>query len=156
MEIVFFDREDNVEEIYQVASFGSRLAARLIDVFIIFLPSIFIPLIPSWLYWALQQSGKNQATVGQKAMGIRVIAEDGGDVDFGRATGRFFGNFLNLLTFGVGFFMHFMNDEGQCLHDKVSGCIVVNDNPRIVYLEEEEKLDIEISRVEQFRYRGDM
>ncbi len=115
--------EDTVT--YELANFGERLGARLIDVLIIFIPNSIIPIVPGWLYWALQQSGNQQATVGQKALGIRVISVNGNSVNFGQATGRFFGNFLNVFTFFVGYFMFFFNNKNQCLHDYLSGCLVV-------------------------------
>ena len=119
----------NAEEIvtYELASFGPRLAARILDSVIIFIPNSIIPIIPAWLYWSLQQSGNDQATVGQKAFKIKVIDINGGKVGFGQATGRFFGNFLNILTFFIGYFMFFFTDKNQCLHDLVANCVVVNE-----------------------------
>lgn len=110
---------------YQLASFGDRLGARIIDALIIFIPNSFVPVIAGWLYWSLQQSGNQQATVGQKAMGIRVISLDGSPVNFGQATGRYFGNFLNIFSFFIGYIMFFFNSKNQCLHDYLSGCLVV-------------------------------
>lgn len=115
------------EIVYELAPFGSRLVGRIIDGLIIIIPNSIIPLIPSWLYWSLLQSSNNQATVGQKAMGLKTVALNGDKIDFGRATGRFFGNFLNILTFFIGYFMFFFNDKNQCLHDYVSGCVVVKE-----------------------------
>ena len=114
---------------YELAGFWERFAARLIDVIIIFIPNAIIPLIPSWLYWALQQSGNAQATVGQKALNIKVIDVNGGKISFGQATGRFFGNILNMLTFFIGYFMYFFTEKNQCLHDLISGCLVVKEIP---------------------------
>jgi len=62
-------------------------------------------------------------------LGIKVIGIRGQKVTFGMATGRFFGNFLNILTFFIGFLMFFMNNKRQCLHDMISGCIVVKQIP---------------------------
>ena len=112
---------------YELASFGERLAARIIDVLIIFIPNSIIPIIPAWLYWSLQQSGNSQATVGQRALKIKVVDISGDKVSFGQATGRFFGNFLNILTLFIGYFVFFFNDRNQCLHDLVSNCVVVKD-----------------------------
>ncbi len=114
---------------YELASFGSRAVARIIDVAIIFIPAMIIPLIPPWLYFALQHSGKSQATVGQKAMGLKLIDIHDRKIGFGQATGRFFGNILNVLTFGGGFLMFFFNDYNQCLHDYITNCVVVIDQP---------------------------
>jgi len=115
---------------YQLASFGARLGARLIDVLIIIIPNSFIPIIPAWLYWSLQQSGKSQSTIGQNALGIKTLSLDGSKISFGQATGRFLGNFLNILTFFIGYIMFFFNNKNQCLHDNLSGCIVVKEIER--------------------------
>lgn len=129
MNLIVYDDSNGVEETYELASFGARLGARLIDVLIIIIPNSIIPIVPAWLYWSLMQSGKSQATVGQNALGIKVIGTRGQKVTFGMATGRFFGNFLNILTFFIGFLMFFMNNKRQCLHDMISGCIVVKQIP---------------------------
>lgn len=116
------------EEItYVFASFGERFVARLLDILIVVIPSICVPLIGSWLYFALQQSGPLQATVGQRTMDIKVLSMDGQKINFGQATGRYFGNYLNIMTFCVGYFLFFTNDKSQCLHDIVSQCIVVRE-----------------------------
>lgn len=129
MEIILYDQFSESKQKYELASFGARLGARIIDVLIIFIPNSIIPLIPGWLYWSILQSGDSQATVGQRALGIKVIGVRGQKVTFGMATGRFFGNLLNLLTLFIGYFMFFMNDKRQCLHDMVSGCVVVKKDP---------------------------
>ena len=110
---------------YQLASFGARLGARLIDTIIIIIPNSIIPIIPAWLYWSLQQSGKRQSTIGQNALGIKTLSLDGSKISFGQATGRYFGNWLNFFSFFIGFIMFFFNNKNQCLHDYLSGCIVV-------------------------------
>ena len=68
---------------YQLASFGARLGARLIDIIIIIIPNSIIPIIPAWLYWSLQQSGKRQSTIGQNALGIKTLSLDGSKISFG-------------------------------------------------------------------------
>ena len=121
--------EDGVEVTYKLASFGARLGARLLDTIIIIIPANIIPLIAPWLYWALQHSGENQRTVGQNACGIKLMAIEGGKVSFGRATGRFFANILNVLTIFIGFFLFFMTDKRQCLHDLICSTVVVDIHP---------------------------
>ncbi len=111
---------------YKYASFIERLLARIIDGLIIFLPNYIIPVIPAWLYLSLQYSNKKQSTLGQKALGICVLSVDGDKVNFGKASGKFFGNFLCFMTFLIGYFMMFFSNKRQGLHDSVSGCIVVS------------------------------
>ncbi len=115
---------------YQLASFDARLGARLIDGLIITIPMLFMPIIPAWLYWSLLQSGKSQSTIGQNAFRIKTLSLDGSKISFGQASGRFFGNFLNILTIFIGYIMFFFNDKNQCLHDNLSGCIVVKEIER--------------------------
>jgi uncharacterized RDD family membrane protein YckC len=113
---------------YELAPFGLRLAARLIDSIIIIIPNSIIPLLPAWLYWAFQQSSESQATIGQKAVKIKVVDIHGDKISFGQATGRFFGHFLNIMTFFLGYFMFFFNAKNQCLHDLLSSCVVVRED----------------------------
>lgn len=73
----------------EYATFGERFIARLIDGFILIIPSLFLPFVLPWLYFALQEGGAGGATIGKRAMGIRVVSTDGRPVGFGTATGRF-------------------------------------------------------------------
>lgn len=112
---------------YRYANFGERFGARLLDVLIIIIPTMCLPLVGNWLYFALQQSGENQQTIGQKALEIKVLSTDGEKVTFGQATGRFFGIFLNIFTFYIGYLLFFFSDKNQCLHDIVSSTIIVKE-----------------------------
>ncbi|MFV0306048.1 MAG: RDD family protein [Moheibacter sp.] len=112
---------------YRYASFGDRFLARFLDVLIMFIPSSFLPFIGPWLYWSFMQSSPDQATVGQKAMSIKLISDNGRQVSFGQATGRFFADWLNLLTFFIGYFLFFFDSHNQCLHDKLAGVYVVKE-----------------------------
>ena len=110
------------------ASFVERVVARLIDVMILIIPSLFIPFITSWLYYALMEGSERGATVGKRAMGIRVVSEEGHPIGFGPATGRFFANFLNIITLGIGYLLMFFNTRSQCLHDTITRTIVIKDD----------------------------
>lgn len=123
-------KETNEIIVYKYASFGERFLARLLDIFIVILPQVCIPIIPSWLYWSLSHSSNKQRTVGQAAAGIQILSIDGQQVTFGQATGRYFANFLNLFTFFIGYFMFFSSDKKQCLHDSLSGVVVVREFSR--------------------------
>ena len=117
--------ENGVDVEYKLASFWSRTGARLLDTLIIIIPASFIPIIPPWLYWAMQHASDSQSTVGQKACGIKLIAISGRKIGFGLSTGRFFGDLLNIFTFFIGFFMFFFTAKKQCLHDMICGTVVV-------------------------------
>lgn len=79
----------------------------------------------SWLYYALMESSSLQATLGKRALGIRVTDLDGRRVSFGRATGRYFGKVLSALTLGIGYIMAAFTERKQTLHDLLSSCVVV-------------------------------
>lgn len=115
---------------YKLASFKERFLARLFDTLIVGI--FFIPIFPAWLYYSILQSGKLQATIGQRALGIKVVSISKNNVSFGQATGRFFAYFLNIVTFGYGFLKFFYSDNSQCLHDDLSNILVVKSElPRI-------------------------
>jgi len=109
----------------EYASFGERLVARFIDLFILLIPSVLIPFIFPWLYYALQEGGNSGATIGKRAMGIRVVSVEGQPIGFGTATGRFVGNFLTLFTFFIGYLLMFFNARNQCLHDMITSTVVI-------------------------------
>lgn len=114
---------------YELATFWQRLAARLIDTAIILIPNFIVPIFPAWFYWAMQQSGERQATVGQRAVGIKVVNKNGERINFRQASAKLFANYLSIFTFLLGYLMFFFNAKNQCLHDYLSGCIVVKARP---------------------------
>lgn len=113
------------------ASFGERVVARIIDGMILILPSMFVPFIFPWLYFAFQEGSKSGATIGKRAMGIRVLSGEGQPIGFGVATGRFLGNLLNIFTFFIGYLVMLFNARNQCLHDMITGTVVVKNSPAL-------------------------
>lgn len=81
-----------------------------------------------WLYFAKLESSPNQATLGKRAMSIKVVGLDGKRISFGKASGRHFAKILSGLTMGVGFVMCAFTKRKQCLHDIASDCLVVRDH----------------------------
>jgi len=115
------------------AGFWRRLAALLIDYLVLFVP-LFIPLLGlfaffpgKWLYFALMESSGWQATLGKRAMGIKVTDQFGQRIGFGRATGRYFGAFLSQFLFLIGYMMAAFTPRKQALHDIMAGTLVVFD-----------------------------
>jgi len=82
-------------------------------------------LVGGWLYFALMESSAWQATLGKRAVGIKVTDMEGGRISFGRATGRHFGKFVSALIFYIGFIMAGFTEKRQALHDIMAGCLVV-------------------------------
>jgi len=83
-------------------------------------------IVAQWLYYALQESGPRQATLGKRALDIKVTNEQGGRISFGQATGRHFGKYLSMLILFIGYLMMLWDDRSQTLHDKMAGTFVVD------------------------------
>jgi uncharacterized RDD family membrane protein YckC len=117
------------------AGFWDRFAAWFIDTLILLVPNgilqyglgnggSFLAIIASWLYFALQESSSAQATIGQKAMGIKVINDQGQQISFGQATGRYFGKIISGLILLIGYLMMLWDPKKQTLHDKMANTYV--------------------------------
>lgn len=114
------------------AGFWARAIAFLIDLLVVLLIAIplmsivpiYTNLIVWWLYSALMESSRWQATLGKRALGLKVTDVNGVRLFFGRASARFFSKFLSTSTLGIGFLMVAWTKNKQCLHDIVSGSLV--------------------------------
>lgn len=78
-----------------------------------------------WLYFALQESSKAQATFGKRALGIKVVGPNGERLSFWRATGRTFGKIVSNMTLYFGYYMAGFTKKRQALHDLMAGTYVV-------------------------------
>ncbi|MDP9147073.1 MAG: RDD family protein [Acidobacteriota bacterium] len=87
-----------------------------------------IGFIGTWLYHALMESSAWEATLGKKALNLRVTGMNGERITFGRASGRHFGKILTgLIPLGVGFILAGLTEKRQALHDMLAGCLVLRD-----------------------------
>ena len=59
------------------------------------------------------------------AVGIKVIRSDGAPITYGRAAGRFFAEYLSLLTIYIGYIMAGFDEEKRALHDHICDTRVV-------------------------------
>jgi uncharacterized RDD family membrane protein YckC len=82
-------------------------------------------LMATWLYYALLESSSWQATLGKKALGLKVTDMAGNRVTFGRASGRYFAKIISVVTLFLGFIMAGFTERKQALHDMIAGCLVV-------------------------------
>jgi uncharacterized RDD family membrane protein YckC/Tfp pilus assembly major pilin PilA len=80
----------------------------------------------SALYHALQEASSAQATLGKRALGIKVTDDAGRRLTFAHALGRWFAAALSYLTAYVGFLMAAFSDRKRALHDIVAGTLVVD------------------------------
>jgi uncharacterized RDD family membrane protein YckC len=106
---------------------NSEAAAGLIGLLIgAYLFSIFVLVIAQWLYFALMESSSRQATLGKMALGIIVTDMNGGQISFGKATGRYFGKIVSSMVMCIGYLMVAFTEKKQGLHDMMAGTLVVN------------------------------
>lgn len=135
----------------QPASFDRRLGAFIIDLIVSNIAGFIVGLVfgfmlvsggdisgeslesictllgiaAGWLYYALQESSAKQATLGKLACGLIVTDMQGQRINFGQATGRHFGKIISGLILCIGFLMCTWTKRKQCLHDIMSGCLVL-------------------------------
>ena len=84
-----------------------------------------ITIVSGWLYFALMESGTHQATLGKRALGIKVTGSHGERISFARATGRFFGKMISGMTLYFGFYMAGFTQKRQALHDILANTFVI-------------------------------
>lgn len=88
-----------------------------------------IAVVLAWHYFALMESGRMRATLGKRALGLRVAGLDGGRIGFGRASARTFAKLLSVATLFAGFAMAGFTRRKQALHDLAAGCLVLAGTP---------------------------
>lgn len=84
-------------------------------------------LVP-WLYYAVLESSRNQATLGKMAVGVFVTDRSMQRITFSRATIRHFAKIISLLLCGAGFFCILYTKKRQGFHDYVARTCVCYDN----------------------------
>lgn len=124
----------------QYAGFWRRVLASLIDGILLslvtgsftwtvdfddFKITYGLGIIVQWLYFALMESSNRQATLGKIAIGLVVTDENYRRINFGQASGRFFGKFLSAIILGIGFMMAGFTQKKQALHDVLADTLVV-------------------------------
>lgn len=128
------------------AGFWARFFAYFIDGLIMIVPLLIlrylisgglsdssgvsgiVELVAAWLYYALQESGPKQATLGKRVMEIKVTSMRGGRISFGRATGRYFAKILSAIILLIGYIMAGFTKRKQALHDMIAETLVVSND----------------------------
>lgn len=127
-----------------IAAYGRRMAASLIDGFVLFVPALTLLMLPrAWLpdtpafvvgellavlvgvvYYTLLQGRAEGATIGKRAVGIRVVRNNGENLGNGLALGRY----VLLTLFGmllIPYFVPLFNHHRKGLHDMICGTVVI-------------------------------
>ncbi|WP_207433158.1 RDD family protein [Sabulibacter ruber] len=77
------------------------------------------------LYKAVMESSSWQATLGKRALDLKVTDVHGQRISFLRALGRSLATFLSSLLMCIGYIMAAFSSRKQALHDKIAGTVVV-------------------------------
>ncbi len=104
--------------------FTGVAALAILGVWIFILPVV---LAEGWLYYALMESSSYQATLGKRALGLKVTGLSGEQITFGTATIRYFSKILSALMLHIGFIMAAFTQKKQALHDMIASCLVIRD-----------------------------
>ena len=82
--------------------------------------------IAAAFYYSLQESSTHQATLGKRALGIKVTDTQGRRISRKHALGRWFAASLSYLSLYIGFLLAAFTAHKQALHDMVAGTLVVD------------------------------
>ncbi len=77
-------------------------------------------------YYAGFHASRGMATLGKKAIGIKVVRSNGERISLARAIGRFFALYLSMLTLYIGLIMAAFTRRKQALHDIICDTVVVD------------------------------
>lgn len=104
------------DEIYTLQQYRYFMAAQIVEIII------------GILYFAFMESSPWQATLGKRAVGIRVTDLEGRRISFLRALGRYMGKFVSTIILFIGFLMSLWTQKRQALHDIMASTVVLQGN----------------------------
>jgi uncharacterized RDD family membrane protein YckC len=78
-------------------------------------------------YYVGMETSKHQATLGKKALNLKVTDMDGNRLTIGRSIGRYFAKILSAMILLIGYLMQPFTQKKQALHDMLAGTLVVKD-----------------------------
>ena len=88
---------------------------------------VFIEFFIGWFYFVVLQSSAKRATLGMRAVGIKIHDEQFGRLGFWRLTGRYLATWLSTIILFIGFFMIGVHPRKQGLHDLIARTIHTRD-----------------------------
>ncbi|MFI5030521.1 MAG: RDD family protein [Reyranellales bacterium] len=87
--------------------------------------AVAVQLAVDWLYEAGLTASPLGGTLGKRAVGLRVVTEQGERISFARSTGRCFAKIVSGLLLLIGFLMAAFTERKRGLHDMIAGTVVV-------------------------------
>jgi uncharacterized RDD family membrane protein YckC len=106
------------------AASGDMMAAMLMAILIPAVVYLVASIVVGWLYFALFEASKFQATPGKILLGLCVTSNDLEPIGVGQATARHFGKILSSITL-VGYIAAGVTANKQAFHDMIAGTLVV-------------------------------
>ena len=88
-----------------------------------------LTVVIAWLYFALQEAGAKQGTIGKRIMGVMVFTSSEARLSFRKASLRFGAKLVSIATFGVGLLLPLFNPRHQALHDMICRTVVLQPRP---------------------------
>ena len=121
------------------AGFWRRFAGAFIDGIVVGIASAILRailgtgagtgfgLVVSAVYFTAFIGAERGQTLGQMALGIRVLGLDtGGSIGYGRAFLRWLVSIVSAIVLLLGYLWMLWDDEKQTWHDKLAGSVVVD------------------------------
>jgi uncharacterized RDD family membrane protein YckC len=127
------------------AGWWQRVGAAILDGLVLLVPTVVLAIVfkdspglyylfstvISLGYYTYFEGGPTGATLGKRAIGIRVYDfREGGAIGYGRGFLRQIGKYLAAIPLGLGYLWMLWDKENQCWQDKIAGTVVV---PRDAY-----------------------
>ena len=78
------------------------------------------------VYFAMQESGDEQATIGKRIMNLVVCDMNGEPISFLRALGRNFARIINMAILSLGYVTILFTKKQQGVHDMIARTLVVD------------------------------
>ena len=81
-----------------------------------------------FLYFAILEGSRMQATFGKRAFSLKVTSLSGERITIGKAIGRYISKIVSGMTLFIGFLMVIWTDKKQGLHDMMTETLVIVDS----------------------------
>ena len=100
------------------------LPAQLVVALVLLVAAL---IVVNWLYEALMTSSPRGATLGKRALGLRIVRFDDTQLSFGRATARHFAKFMvtPMVPLAIGYIMAAFTNRKRALHDILADTLVI-------------------------------
>jgi uncharacterized RDD family membrane protein YckC len=85
-------------------------------------------LVSDLIYSVVLMTSSFQGTLGQKAVGIKVVKDNGEKIGHGAAIGRNLMSLLSSIFLKIGYVMAAVREDKKTLHDLVAGTVVIDSN----------------------------